>query len=222
MFSINIIVVEENIINLFWASSIVQTALIYYQAYLPFRENCGITVEVKWIKNTPDVHRGEVCIKRVTYPLSHSKQESWLRNIIWYSLSGLVHWQSTFLEGSHFTEIWGHGGVKFDIGGVNTQLLTTNLRNHTVPDNLPFEETAIRWYPDLPLNHDVADDMTGFDNGILVAYGMCSPCKLMEYYQLDPCIAPSHFMRGTAAEVWGDNTHEVMRRASSSRKDTDV
>jgi len=28
--------------------------------------------------------------------------------------------------------------------------------------------------------------MTGFDNGILVAYGMMSPpCELMEYYQLD-------------------------------------
>ena len=59
---------------------------------------------------------------------------------------------------------------------------------------------------------------TGFDNGIL----MCLPCKLMEYYQLDFHIAPSGFMRGATAEVWGDNTHEVMRGASSFWKDTDV
>ena len=59
-------------------------------------------------------------------------------------------------------------------------------------------------------NHDDADDLKGFDNGILVAYGMCPPWELMEYYQLDPLIAPTNFMRGTAAEVWGDDTHEVM------------
>ena len=40
---------------------------------------------------------------------------------------------------------------------------------------------------------------------------MCPSCELMEYYQLDPLVAPSHFMRGTAAEVWGNNTHKVMR-----------
>jgi len=64
--------------------------------------------------------------------------------------------------------------------------------------------------------------MTGFDNEILVVYGMCPPCELMEYYQLDRRIAPSHFMRGTAAEVWGEDTHEVMGGASSSWKDTDM
>jgi hypothetical protein len=36
--------------------------------------------------------------------------------------------------------------------------------------------------------------MTGLDKGILLVYGMCPPCELMEYYQLDPRIAPSHFM----------------------------
>ena len=103
-----------------------------------------------------------------------------------------------------------------------TQPLTTNLGNHTVPDNLSFKEKAIRWYRNLLLHHNVADDMTGFENGILIAYGMCPPCKTMEYYQLDPHIAPSDFMQGTAAEVWGDNTHEVMRWTSSSWKDTEV
>jgi hypothetical protein len=53
-----------------------------------------------------------------------------------------------------------------------TQLLTNNLHEHTYPDTLPFEEKAIRWYRELLLHPDKADDMTGFDNGILVAYGM--------------------------------------------------
>ena len=91
-----------------------------------------------------------------------------------------------------------------------TQLLTTNLCNHTLPNNLPFEEKTICWHRDLLLHHNVADDMTGFDNGILVAYGMCTPCELMEYYQLDPRIVPLGFLRGTRAEVWGDDTLEVI------------
>jgi len=53
-----------------------------------------------------------------------------------------------------------------------TQLLTNNLHEHTYPDTLPFEEKAICWYRELLLHPDKADDMTGFDNGILVAYGM--------------------------------------------------
>jgi hypothetical protein len=66
-------------------------------------------------------------------------------------------------------------------------------------------------YRDLLLHHATADDMTGFDNRIMVAYGrLCPPCKLMEYYQVDPRATPSHFMRGTAAEVWGDDSHEAM------------
>jgi hypothetical protein len=49
--------------------------------------------------------------------------------------------------------------------------------------------------------HKKVDDMMGFNNGILIAYGMCPPCKLLEYYQLDPECAPTHFMRGTADKV---------------------
>ena len=52
--------------------------------------------------------------------------------------------------------------------------------------------------------------MTGFDNGILIAYGMCPLCTLPEYYQMDPTYQPIHFMRGTVAEIWGTDTHEVM------------
>ena len=82
------------------------------------------------------------------------------------------------------------------------------------------EEKAIHWYHDLLLHHVVADAMTGFDNRILVAYGMCPPCKLIKHYQQYPHIPPSGFIRGTAAEVWGGDIHEVMQGASSSWKDT--
>jgi hypothetical protein len=44
----------------------------------------------------------------------------------------------------------------------------------------------------------------------------------MEYYQLDPRISPSGFMQGTAAEVWGEDTHEVMQGTFSSWKDNDM
>ncbi len=53
--------------------------------------------------------------------------------------------------------------------------------------------------------------MTGFDNGIMMAYGMCPPCTAMEYYQMEPERMPTHVMRGTTEEVWGDNIFEVMR-----------
>ena len=53
-----------------------------------------------------------------------------------------------------------------------TLLLQKNLREYTIPDNLPFEEKAIRWYRELFLYPEKADDMTGFDNGILIAYGL--------------------------------------------------
>jgi hypothetical protein len=62
-----------------------------------------------------------------------------------------------------------------------TQLLTNNLREYTYPDTLPFEEKAIRWYRELLLHPDRADDMTGFDNGILIAYEMCPPCPLQDF-----------------------------------------
>lgn len=91
-----------------------------------------------------------------------------------------------------------------------TQILTNNLRGYTYPDTLQFEEKAIRWYRELLLHPGKADDMTGFDNGILIAYGMCPPCPLQQFYQMAPEDQPTHFMRGTAAEIWGTDTHETM------------
>ena len=114
--------------------------------------------------------------------------------------------QLLLLAGSN--RIYAREPVPF--GTPATQLLTNNLREHTYPDTLPFEEKAIRWYRELLLHPDRADDMTGFDNGILIAYGMCPPCPLQEFYQMAPEHQPTHFMRGTAAEIWGTDTHEVM------------
>ncbi len=74
----------------------------------------------------------------------------------------------------------------------------------------PLPKKAIHWYCDLLLNHEKVDDMMGFDNGILIAYGMCPPFKLQEYCQLDPERVPTHFIRGTTDEVWGSNLHKVM------------
>jgi hypothetical protein len=58
-------------------------------------------------------------------------------------------------------------------GTAATQLPMNNLRNYLVPDTLPFKEKAICWYCNLLLNNSRADDMTGFDNGILMAYTAC-------------------------------------------------
>ena len=67
-----------------------------------------------------------------------------------------------------------------------TQILTNDLREHTYPDTLPFEEKAIHWYHELLLYPNKADDMTSFNNRILIAYGMCPPCPLQEFYQMAP------------------------------------
>ena len=86
------------------------------------------------------------------------------------------------------------------------ELLTNNLCEYTYPDTLPFEEI---------LHPDRADDMTRFDNGILIAYGMCPPCPLQEFHQMAPENQPTHFMHGTAADIWGTDTHEVMRTTAA-------
>jgi len=85
------------------------------------------------------------------------------------------------------------------------QRLTDNLKSYIIPDTHSFEEKAIRWYSDLLLGRDRLDDMTGFDNGIIMAFGMCPPCTLQEFYDPDPELPrPTHFMRGTAEEIWGE------------------
>ncbi len=62
--------------------------------------------------------------------------------------------------------------------------------------------------------------MTGFDNGIMMAYGMCPPCTMMEYYQIEQAQeAPMHFMRGPVEEVWGNDAFETMRTAAEDWTD---
>jgi hypothetical protein len=95
-------------------------------------------------------------------------------------------------------------------GTESINLLMQNLQNHTVPNTLTFEENAIIWYCSLLLNRTHTNNMTGFDNGILIAYRMCPPVELMLYYQMDPTTQPTHFMQGTATEVWGDEVFKIM------------
>jgi hypothetical protein len=66
------------------------------------------------------------------------------------------------------------------------------------------------WFRSLLLDQAHAYDMTGFDNGILIAYGMCPPVELMQYYQMDPTTQPTHFMGGKATKVWGDDLFKIM------------
>jgi len=86
-------------------------------------------------------------------------------------------------------------------GTKSVDLLMKNLQNHRVPNTLTFEENAIICYRSLLLNQAHTDDMTGFNTGILIAYGMCPPVELAQYYQMDPATQPTHFMRGTLTKV---------------------
>ncbi len=60
-------------------------------------------------------------------------------------------------------------------GTATACLITDNLCKYSFLDTLPFEEKAIHWYRELLLNHSQADDMMGFENGILMAYMGCAP-----------------------------------------------
>jgi len=62
-------------------------------------------------------------------------------------------------------------------GTESVNLLMQNLQNHTVPNTFTFKENAIIWYFSLLLNRAHADDMTKFDNGILIP----TECALQLY-----------------------------------------
>jgi len=105
------------------------------------------------------------------------------------------------------------------LGTSTAQRLLDNLRGYIIPDTQSFEEKAIRWYNDLLLGQR-SDDQTGFDNGIIIAYGMCPPITLREFYEGDPDLPrPSHFMRGTTDEIWGEDIHGVMRTTAENWTD---
>jgi hypothetical protein len=67
-----------------------------------------------------------------------------------------------------------------------------NLQNHRVPNTLTFEENAIIWYRSLLLNQAPSEDMTGFDTGMLTAFGMCPPVELAQYYQNRHTLCEAH------------------------------
>ena len=106
-------------------------------------------------------------------------------------------------------------------GTSTAQRLLDNLRGYVILDTQSFEEKVVHWYSDLLLGQR-ADDKTGFDNGIIGAYGMCPPKTLRELNEGDPELPrPSHFMRGTADKIWGENTdpHGVMRTTAENWTD---
>jgi hypothetical protein len=57
-------------------------------------------------------------------------------------------------------------------GTESVNLLMQNLQNYTVPNTLIFEEKAIIWHRSLLLNRTHTNNMTGFNNDILIAYGI--------------------------------------------------
>ncbi len=54
----------------------------------------------------------------------------------------------------------------------------------------------------------------------MMAYRMCPPCTLMEYYLIEEDQeVPMHFMRGTAEEVWGNDAIEIMQTTAEDWTD---
>jgi hypothetical protein len=46
-------------------------------------------------------------------------------------------------------------------------------QGHIIPDTLPIKEKEIRWFWDLLICKNRVYNMKGFDNKIMMAYGMC-------------------------------------------------
>jgi hypothetical protein len=90
----------------------------------------------------------------------------------------------------------------------STKLLTDNIHAHIYTDNSSFEDNTIKWYQDLLLNQDEdLNNLIGFDNGILIAYGMCPPCELLVpkeelSYIRSTANACTYFMRCPSTEIW--------------------
>jgi hypothetical protein len=101
-----------------------------------------------------------------------------------------------------------HTREPFPSGAALAKLQTDNLQAHILPKNSTSETKAIQWYRDLSLNNnDGLYDMIGFDNGILVAHGMCPPCEILvprhEFYLiLSSSEAPTYLMRCPSTDIW--------------------
>jgi hypothetical protein len=95
-----------------------------------------------------------------------------------------------------------HAREPVQSGAASTKLLTDNLRAHT------FKTKAIQWYRNLLINkNNNLNDMIGFGNGILVAYGMCPSCELLAPQHKLSFIrasseAPAYFMQCPSTDIW--------------------
>jgi hypothetical protein len=84
------------------------------------------------------------------------------------ALTGLLRQTSVCIRASTI----GHKNSPKTVGQLEGGYVITDMQS--------FEAKAICWYSDLLLGQR-ADDQMGFDNGIIVAYGMCPPITLKEY-----------------------------------------
>jgi hypothetical protein len=93
-------------------------------------------------------------------------------------------------------------------GTALAKVLTDTLCAHIFPDTSTFEDKAIQWFRDLLLNkNDDLDDKIGFNNSILIAYGMCPPCELLvPRHELSLIRSssnkPTYFMRCPSNKIW--------------------
>ena len=104
-------------------------------------------------------------------------------------------------------------------GNFSALHLMENLENYRVLDNASFKDKPICWIGKLLLHCHTVDDMMGFDNGKMMACGMCPPVTVQEFYQIEMGEHPTYFMRGKAAEIWGDDPFDCMTSTSENWDD---
>ena len=105
------------------------------------------------------IRRKLLTLSKVTMNMVHIWMNNPMMNFLAPNSPSFQHLPPTvqqllLLAGSN--RIYSRETVPF--GTPATQLLTNNLREHTYPGTLPFEEKAIRWYRELLLHPDRADD----------------------------------------------------------------
>ncbi len=86
---------------------------------------------------------------------------------------------------THKQETW-LASKPVPLGTNSTCLIMDYVCNHTVPDASTFTEYSIWWCRSILLNQEHADNLTDFDNGILIAYGTSPLCWINELLSNGP------------------------------------